>query len=68
MLVLPVTYVRKIASKLLEQHDDLGGFLLSQQIDLEFEMRAIFLDTRKPILPNKHRRRDQDTDESANAL
>jgi hypothetical protein len=26
MLVVPVTHIRKIASKLLEQHDDLGWF------------------------------------------
>ncbi|WP_459906082.1 hypothetical protein [Caballeronia sp. HLA56] len=46
MLLVPARYVRKIASKLFKQHYDLGGFLLGQQIDLEFEMRAIFLDTR----------------------
>jgi len=68
MLVVPVTHVRKIASKLLKQHDDLGGFLFGQQIDLKFEMRAILLDTRHAILPNEHRHRDQDADESDNAL
>jgi hypothetical protein len=46
MSVLPVTYVRKIASKLLKQHDDLSGFRSASRSNLEFEMRAIFIDTR----------------------
>lgn len=68
MLVVPIPYVRKIASKLLKQHDDLGGFLFGQQVDLKFEMRTLFLDTRQAILTNEHRHRDQDAYESNNTL
>jgi hypothetical protein len=43
VLVVPIRHVRKIPSKLLKQHDDFGGFLLGQQINLEFKVRAVFL-------------------------
>ena len=70
-LIDPVADTRHVASKLLDELDELRDFLLRKQIDLQLELRALFRVTRLSVLCDENRRSHEkgaETDEPLKPL